>query len=146
MPESRTGVLCLCQCALVAFLAAASPAGAQVAAGELTGIIQDSGGGTVPSATVTVTNIATNQQRVVHSTADGVYTAASLPPGDYRIDVELAGFKPIRREGVRLTTGEKARIDFDLAVGDVREQITVVGNTPIVRSETASLGTVVEHE
>ena len=33
----------------------------------------------------------------------------------------------MRREGVRLSTGEKARIDFDLTVGDVREQVTVVG-------------------
>src|SRR6478752_8404037 len=80
------------------------------------------------------------------STADGVYTAASLPPGDYRIDIELAGFKPIRREGLRISTGEKARLDFTLAVGDLREQITVVGDSSIVRTETASLGTVVEHE
>ena len=67
-------------------------------------------------------------------------------PGEYRIDVELAGFKPIRREGIRLATGEKARIDFDLAVGDVREQVTVTADAPMVRAETASLGTVVEHE
>src|SRR5215831_13749270 len=146
MPENRTGALFLCLIAFVALVAASSPAGSQVAAGELTGIIQDSDGGAVPGATVTVTNVATNQQRVVNSTADGVYTAASLPPGDYRVDIELAGFKPIRREGIRLSTGEKARIDFVLAVGDLREQVTVVGDSPIVRTETASLGTVVEHE
>ena len=52
----------------------------------------------------------------------------------------------MRREGVRLATGEKARIDFDLSVGDVREQVTVVADAPIVRAETASLGTVVENE
>ena len=83
---------------------------------------------------------------MVVSTGDGVYTAASLAPGEYRIDVELAGFKSVRREGVRLATGEKARIDFDLSVGDVQEQVTVVGDAPIVREETASLGTVIEHE
>src|SRR6476646_5643602 len=137
MLEHRTGALFLCLIALVACLAASSTAGAQVAAGELTGIIQDSGGGAVPGATVTVTNVATNQQRVVRSTADGVYTAASLPPGDYRLDIALSGLKPIRREGIRVATDEKARVDFTLAVGDVREQITVVGNTPIVRTETA---------
>ena len=80
------------------------------------------------------------------STGDGVYTAPSLAPGEYRLDVELAGFKPVRREGIRLSTGEKARIDFDLSVGDIREQVTVVADAPIVRAETASLGTVVENE
>src|SRR5262245_42614514 len=146
MPDHRTGKLLCCLIALVACLATVSIAGAQVAAGEITGIIKDSDGGALPGATVTVTNLGTNQQRIVSSTGEGAYTAASLAPGDYRLDVELPGFKPVRREGVRLSTGEKARIDFDLNVGDIREQVTVVGDAPIVRAETASLGTVVEHE
>ena len=83
---------------------------------------------------------------MVVSTGDGVYTVASLAPGEYRLDVQLSGFKPVRREGIRLATGEKARIDFDLAVGDIQEQVTVVADAPIVRAETASLGTVVENE
>ena len=45
-----------------------------------------------------------------------------------------------------MATGEKARIDFDLSVGGLQEQVTVVGDAPIVRVETASLGTVVENE
>ena len=121
------------------------PAGAQAGAGEITGIVKDQAGAAVPGVTITVTDTRTNLQRVAVSSGDGVYTAASLAPGDYRLDVELPGFKPVRREGVRLATGEKARIDFDLSVGDVREQVTVVGDAPIVRAETASLGTVVEH-
>jgi hypothetical protein len=123
-----------------------SPLFAQVAAGEITGLVKDPGGAAVPGATVTVTSVETNLQRVLVSSGNGVYTAPSLPPGDYRVDVELSGFKPVRREGIRLSTGEKARIDFDLAVGDVREQVTVTADAPILRAETASLGSVVEHE
>src|ERR1700687_2951016 len=119
---------------------------AQVAAGEITGVVRDQAGASVPGATVTVTNVDTNRHRVVPSSGEGVYTAPSLAPGEYRVDVELAGFKPVRREGIRLSTGEKARIDFDLAVGDVREQVTVTADAPILRAETASLGSVVEHE
>jgi hypothetical protein len=120
---------------------------AQTAAGAITGMVRDQAGATVPGATITVTEIRTNLRRVIVSTGDGVYTAASLAPGEYRIDVELAGFKPVRREGIRLATGEKAGVDFDLAVGDVREQVTVVAaDAPVVRAETASLGTVVENE
>src|SRR5262245_6462623 len=146
MPNQRAGSIGACLLVLLSFFAVATPSHAQVAAGEITGIIHDSDGGAVPGAAVTVTNLATNQQRVVNSTADGAYTAASLAPGEYRIDVDLSGFKPVRHEGIRLATGEKARIDFDLSVGDLREQVTVVGDAPIVRADTASLGTVVEHE
>jgi hypothetical protein len=89
---------------------------------------------------------STNQPRVVTSSADGIYVVAGLAPGGYTIDVELQGFRAIHREGLRLETGQTARVDFDLVVGEVREQVTVTADAPIVRSETASLGTVIAHE
>src|SRR5262249_20391707 len=51
-----------------------------------------------------------------------------------------------RREGIRLRTGEKIRVDFELAVGDIREQLTVTADASALREETASLGTFVGHE
>ena len=126
--------------------ASASSLFAQVAAGEITGVVRDQGRAMVPGATVTVTNVATNLQRIVASTHEGVYTAPGLLPGEYRIDVELTGFKPVRRSGIRLSTGEKARIDFDLALGELREQVTVTADASVLRAATGSLGSVVEHE
>jgi len=123
-----------------------SPAAAQTGGGELTGVVRDQAGAAVPGAAITVTETRTNRQRIIVTSDDGVYTAASLAPGEYRVDVELPGFKSVRREGIRLATGEKARIDVDLSIGNLSEQITVVADAPIVRTETASLGTVVEHE
>jgi hypothetical protein len=130
----------------LALHAGASSLHAQVAAAGITGIVTDQAGAAVPGATVTVTNVETNRQRVVVSTRDGVYTASSLAPGEYCIDVEMSGFKAIRRAGVRLSTGEMARIDFDLEVGQIRELVTITADAPIVRAETASLGTIVERE
>src|SRR5215475_8756150 len=143
---TRTRLLSMCLGVACAWTIGVSSARAQAAAGEITGVVKDQAGAAVPGATVTVTNTQTNFQRVAVSTGEGIYTAASLAPGEYRLEVELAGFKPVRREGVHLETGEKARIDFDLSVGDIREQVTVVGDSPIVRVETASLGTVVENK
>lgn len=132
--------------AVVALVASCPrPALAQTASGEVAGLVRDQAGDAVPGASITVTDIRTNRQRVVVSDADGRYTAPSLAPGEYRLDLSLAGFKAVRRDGLRLSTGEKARVDIDLEVGDVREQVTVVAGTPAVRS-TASLGTVIEHE
>lgn len=136
----------------LAFLAAgclaacATPLLAQVGAGEITGILSDPNRASVPGATITVTNVDTNQLRIVVSNDEGVYTVPSLAPGEYRIQVELAGFKPIRREGVGVSTGEKSRIDFTLSVGTVQEEVTVKADAPIQRAETASLGTVIENE
>jgi carboxypeptidase family protein/TonB-dependent receptor-like protein len=140
----ETFVICLA--VLFASSAGVSPARAQTGAGEITGVVKDQAGGAAPGATITVTEARTHLQRVVVSTGDGVYALASLVPGEYRLDIELSGFKPVRRDGIRLATGEKARIDFDLAVGGVQEQVTVVADAPVVRAETASLGMVVENE
>ncbi len=139
-------LLLLCVAVTAAWTIGPAPALAQTAAGEITGVVKDQAGAAVPGATITVTERRTNLQRVAVSTREGVYTVASLTPGEYRLEVELAGFRPVRREGIRLATGEKVRIDFDLAVGTVEEQVTVVGDAPVVRTETASLGTVVENE
>ena len=77
------------------------PAHAQTAAGEITGLVKDEAGAAVPGATISVIDIRTNLQRVVVSTGDGVYAVPSLAPGEYRLDIELSGFKPVRREGHR---------------------------------------------
>ena len=146
MRVTRRGLISIYLIILYVCSAGALSLRAQVAAGEITGVVKDQGGAAVPGATITVTETRTNRQRIVVSTEGGVYTAATLAPGEYRVDVGLSGFTPVRREGIRITTGEKARIDFDLSVGGVQEKVTVVGDSPIVRSETASLGTVVENE
>src|SRR4051812_13260315 len=143
MRTPRSGLPAIILAAAVLF---ATPARAQIATGEISGRLSDSAGGAVPGATVTVTDVDRNRPRVTVSTVDGVYTAAALLPGAYRIDVELAGFKPVRRGAVRLATGEKVRLDFTLSLGNVREQVTVTADAPIGRAATASLGTVVEHE
>src|SRR5215470_1363008 len=106
---------------------------AQVAGGTITGVVKDQAGAAVPGATITITDVNTNRQRVVVSSRDGVYTAAGLPPGSYRVDAELTGFKPLRRTGIQLETGETAQLDVSLSIGDVREQVTVTADTPVVR-------------
>src|SRR5262245_42163403 len=141
-PVSR---LAAALCAALIVFSAASHAhlAAQVAAGTITGIVTDQNGAAVAGAMVTVTQTATSRSSVATTSADGLYVAPSLRPGEYRIAVTLKGFTPVQREGVRLSTGEKVRIDFTLPVGDVREQVTVVADASVLRSETGSLGTVV---
>src|SRR6188508_471814 len=82
----------ICLVVAVACGVGASPTCAQTGAGEITGIVKDPAGAAVPGATITVTETRTNRQRLAVSTREGIYTAASLAPGEYRLDIELAGF------------------------------------------------------
>ena len=132
---------------VVALLIATPPiVRAQIAGAEITGAVADQAGAAVPGATVTVSNVATDQTRLTASTDEGMYAVAGLAPGEYRVEITLPGFKTVRRNGIRVATGEKARLDVRLTVGGVQEVVTVVADTPALRAETASLGTVVEHE
>src|SRR4051812_43588614 len=102
----------LCAALLIAVLTLAGSAAsvlAQAGAGEVTGLVRDPAGAAVPGAAITVTSVETNRQRAITTAADGLFAATGLQPGEYRIDVELAGFKRIRRSGIHLATGEKIR-------------------------------------
>jgi hypothetical protein len=118
---------------------------AQVGAGQVTGIINDAGNAPVPGATVTATLGRSGATRTVVSSSSGVYTLAALAPGEYRIDIELAGFRPLRKQGVRVETGETIRLDFTLDVGALTDAVTVQADVPALRA-TASLGQVISQE
>ncbi len=66
-------------------------------------------------------------------------------PGLYRVRVELEGFRSLTREGVRLSTGETVRLDLQLAVGALTDAVTVTVDAPLLRSETAGLGHVIDN-
>src|SRR5207247_2009242 len=123
---------------LAAWCAAASaaPLLAQVAAGEITGVVKDQGGAAAPGATVTVTNVETNRRRIVVSSGDGVYTAPSLAPGEYRVDVQLSGTNggrpgtnDDRFDGISVLQPEPGQVAF-LPVVDAIQEFKIESNSP----------------
>ena len=66
---------------------------AQIATAELDGSVLDSTGAAVPNATVTATNVETAIAHKTVSGKNGEYVITDLPPGDYTLTVEAAGFR-----------------------------------------------------
>jgi hypothetical protein len=116
-----------------------------VGGGQITGIVTDAAGTAVPGAVVLAVHVARGTSRQAVTSADGVYTVAGLVPGEYRLLIDLSGFRSVRRNGIQLETGETIRLDVELAVGGVTEVVTVTGDAPLQRA-TASLGHVVTQE
>ena len=104
----------------------------------------DVSGSTVPGAAVSLTNNRTGDHRVVQSNSDGGYEFLNLPPDHYRLEIGKTGFKNLRREDIELQVSANVRIDAALQVGDVSQTVEVTGQTPLLQTETASLGTVVD--
>ena len=126
-------------------LGVARLAGAQVAGGELTGLVTDPMRSPVSGAMVTATNSRTGVVRTAVTNSSGVYTLPGLAPGLYAVDLTLSGFRGVHHEDVRVATGVTVRLDVALVVGNMSEAITVTAATPALRA-SASLGQVVSEE
>ena len=122
-----------------------SPAIAQIGAGTLSGNVVDQAGAVVPGATVTVISARTNGSRFLVTGKQGTYVFGGLLPGAYRVRVEVAGFRPLTREGIQIATGEAVRLDLQMALGGVTEAVTVTADAPFLRSQTSGLGQVVDN-
>ncbi|MCI0622539.1 MAG: carboxypeptidase-like regulatory domain-containing protein [Acidobacteria bacterium] len=117
----------------------------QVNTASLTGLITDPSGSVVAGAAVIARNRATNVSSSSATDGSGYYVFASLPVGAYDLSVESQGFKKAVREDVVLQVGQKARIDFSLEVGEVTQSVAVEGTAPLLTTQEASTGTVIEN-
>jgi hypothetical protein len=98
-------------------------------AGTLTGKLTDESGAAVANATVTATNIDSGQTRTATTAADGGYQFTLLPPGNYRVKFEAAGFKPLEMPSA--TVGATpALVDGKLEPGAGTPSLGDLGFTP----------------
>src|SRR6266498_1715694 len=127
---------------LVAF---AFPMSAQTPSGEISGVISDSNGSVVAGVRITLTNSATNAVREVQSNDSGLYAIPALPPGIYTLKVEKTGFRAVERRNIEVLVGSANRIDVTLEGGEVANTVEITGGAPVLQSENASIGTVIEN-
>src|SRR5260370_3894140 len=133
------------QARLLAFLFCCSAAYGQTFYGSIAGTVSDASGSTVPGAKVALTNLGTAEQRGMETDAAGFYQFVNLLPGHYRIEVEKSGFKRFVREPVVVEVQQSVRIDVNgMEVGAITQTVEVRAETPLLQSETSSLGHVVE--
>ncbi|HMY70583.1 MAG TPA: carboxypeptidase-like regulatory domain-containing protein, partial [Blastocatellia bacterium] len=137
----RLLLLCLAVFHLIGLLSAVTPF--QIGQAELVGEVRDAAGAGVKGATVTVTRTDTKHAVTVTTNEDGMFVVTNLRSGDYAVAVSAPNFRRFVREGVRLTTGERIRVDVRLSAGEVNEEITVSADASLLRAESGSLGQVI---
>ncbi len=129
---------------VVAFLALALAVYAQFESATLTSVVTDPAGAVVPNAAVRVTHAETNIETAVVTNTEGRYVFPSLRPGVYRITTSAQGFKQAVSSDVVLQVNQAARLDVQLAVGAVTEQVNVTAESPVLDTESASRGAVID--
>jgi hypothetical protein len=85
--------------------------------GRVTGTVLDDSGGVLPGATVTLTNVGTNQVQVAVTNEVGAFTFPQVPVGTYTINVSLEGFRAVDFTNMIVAVGQEYSLTAKLEIG-----------------------------
>jgi len=105
--------------------------------GYISGTVSDKSGAAVVGAEVVLTDVGGNLTRTTASNSDGAYVIPGLPGGTYNLSVTAKGFQKFTAQGVVLDVAQKSRIDVQLTVGAITEEVVVTGES-VAQVETTS--------
>ena len=127
------------------FLICLLPAFGQGNSGTIKGTVSDASGAVVPDAVVRVANQATGVAIESKTNSQGLYVVPFLQPGRYAVTVEQQGFKTAKHTNILLQVSDQLSIDFSLQIGAAASEVTVESSVPLVNTNNASLGQVIEN-
>src|SRR5579864_205297 len=131
--------------ALATLLTAGTGWAQAVAGSQLSGIVRDTSGGSIPGAEVTMTKTDTATTRTVFTGADGAFAFPNLPVGPYQLKVVLQGFDTYLQDGIVLQVGTNPTVNVTLKVGTISEQVTVSANA-LVETKNTGVGQVIDRQ
>ena len=117
---------------------------AQVDTGSITGVVSDASGAVVAGAKVTLTNEGTGTSLTTTTGGDGVYKFSPVRIGSYKLEVTSQGFQTTSQSGVVVNIGSNVGLNFALKPGSQTETVEVTGATPVLQTQDASVGGVID--
>ena len=138
MPSVNPRVRAILLCALVLVTTRVD---AQRTTGDLIGVVKDSSGGILPGVTVSVSGPNIPRAQSTITSENGTYRLANLPPGAYTLTIELSGFRTSVLQGLRVSVGATLEQNVGLEIGQMSENVTVTGQSPVVDTTSNEVGT-----
>jgi hypothetical protein len=120
------------------------PLHAQVDSGNIVGTVTDQSGAVVSNAKVTLTNLGTNAALSTNTETDGSYKFSPVKIGNYKIDVTSQGFQTASQRNVVVNVGSDTQANFQMKPGSVTEVVEVTSAAPVLETQNASVGQVVD--
>jgi hypothetical protein len=130
--------------ATVLVVGASVPSQAQAVYGSISGTVADNTGAVLPGVTVTITSLERKTTDEVVTNESGFYLKDRLLPGAYEVRAGLAGFKQAVFSNVSVNVDTNTPLNIGLELGEVSEQITVTGFSPLLRTDRADVATTFE--
>jgi hypothetical protein len=114
--------------------------------GAIAGSVSDPSGALVAGAAVAIVSEATREERTLTTDAEGSFSIPFLTPGSYDLTVRTPGFKPLVLEDVQVQITEVSRLKIQLGISSAKDQITVSEKPPLLQTENATLGRVIDQQ
>src|ERR1700716_1572136 len=130
---------------ILLWLTAGVSANAQIGTGSIVGNVVDPSGAAVPDVEIVVNNVDTNVFRTTGSTSSGDYSVTGLLPGRYSVTAEKAGFRVTSVPAFKLEIDQIARVNISLAVGSALQNVVVQDTAPVLETDSATVGTVINN-
>ncbi len=112
--------------------------------GTIRGTVKDPTGAILPGVAVTLTDKATQRVQTTITAEVGSYVFPAVPPGQYSLAFELPGFKKLLHENITLNVTDVLTVDASLEIGEVATELTVSEEAPLIQTQSATLGRVVD--
>src|SRR5579862_5385154 len=118
----------------------------QTDSASLSGRVTDPSGAAIVGADVTVTNTATGVSNRMKTNEAGVYNFSVLSPGSFRLTVRSTGFQQVQRDDLVLHVQDRISANVALPIGSSDQTVIVTGESSLVNTESAVVGTVVSRD
>ncbi|MFB3921451.1 MAG: carboxypeptidase regulatory-like domain-containing protein [Terriglobia bacterium] len=102
--------------ALMFFIPSSNLAGQSSLFGALTGHVRGPGGVSVPGATVEITEKTTGERKATWTDEEGNYRFTEVPPGTYKLEISLVGFRKDVREPVPIAPEKSLTVNAALVM------------------------------
>ncbi len=119
---------------------------AQTSSATVGGQVKDTSGAVIPGSAISVKNTETNVARSATANAEGIYAITNLIPGSYKLSATFQGFKSLEQGPFTLRVGDRVTLDLTMEVGAQAERITVTSDVPLLRTEDAQTGQVIDNK
>src|ERR1700746_165667 len=114
--------------------------------GAIAGTVSDPSRAMVAHAEIAVKSQATQEERDLVTDAEGNFSVPFLSPGNYYLTVRAPRFEPLVLQGVQVRITEVSRLKIQLTIKGAKEQLDVSANPPLLQTENATLGRVIDQE
>ncbi len=114
--------------------------------GTIVGTVTDQSGAVIPDATVTLTDVSTNESRTTVSGNTGQYVFVNVPPGSYNISASKTGFELNKISNQTVKVGTQTTANFKLRVGSQQQTVEVQASGTDLQTLNATVGSTVEQE